>query len=220
MQDKNISFWEGKLSMSTRIYDCLKSIGEKIIANKDFLTDLDREIGDADHGVNMARGFQAVIEKVSQDDPDIGAALKKTGMTLLSTVGGASGPLYGTAYMEAAKVVAGKQEMTAEDFGLCLEAAIAGIQKRGKAEKGEKTMLDSLIPALDAYKAKIEAGGSIVDGLDDACKAASEGIEYTKTIAATKGRASYLGERSIGHQDPGATSATMTLEVIRDFFKG
>ena len=206
--------------MSTRVYDCLKAIGEKIIENKDFLTELDREIGDADHGVNMARGFQSVIEKVSQDDPDIGAALKKTGMTLLSTVGGASGPLYGTAYMEAAKVFADKQTMTAEDFKAALEAAIAGIQKRGKAEKGEKTMLDSLLPALDAYSEKIATGGSIVEGLDEACKAANEGIEYTKTIAATKGRASYLGDRSIGHQDPGATSATMTLEVIRDFLKG
>lgn len=206
--------------MATRIYDCLKCIGEKIIENKDFLTELDREIGDADHGVNMARGFQAVIEKVSQDEPDIGAVLKKTGMTLLSTVGGASGPLYGTAYMEAAKIVAGKQEVSAEDFKLCLEAAISGIQKRGKAVKGEKTMLDSLIPALDAYTAKIEAGGSMADGLEDACKAAADGIEFTKTIAATKGRASYLGDRSIGHQDPGATSATLTLEVIRDFVKG
>ena len=206
--------------MSTRVYDCLKCIGEKIIENKDFLTDLDREIGDADHGVNMARGFQAVIEKVSPDEPDIGAALKKTGMTLLSTVGGASGPLYGTAYMEAAKVLAGKSSLTAEDFKLSLEAAIAGIQKRGKAEKGEKTMLDSLIPALDAFTQKTSEGGSLTDGLDAACDAANEGIAYTKTIAATKGRASYLGDRSIGHQDPGATSATMTLEVIRDFLKG
>ena len=202
--------------MSTRIYDCLKCIGEKIIENKDFLTDLDREIGDADHGVNMARGFTAVIEKVSQDDPDIGAALKKTGMTLLSTVGGASGPLYGTAYMEAAKVLAGKESLSAEDFKAAMEAAIAGIQKRGKAEKGEKTMLDSLIPALDAFSEKTASGGSLVDGLNEA----NEGIEFTKTIAATKGRASYLGDRSIGHQDPGATSATMTLEVIRDFLKG
>ncbi|MBE5825681.1 MAG: dihydroxyacetone kinase subunit L [Butyrivibrio sp.] len=206
--------------MSTRVYDCLKAIGEKIIENKDFLTDLDREIGDADHGVNMARGFQSVIEKVSQEDPDIGAALKKTGMTLLSTVGGASGPLYGTAYMEAAKVLAGKQVLEPEDFKAALEAAIAGIQKRGKAEKGEKTMLDSLIPALEAYTDKIEAGAGLFEGLDAACKAANEGIEFTKTIAATKGRASYLGDRSIGHQDPGATSATMTLEVIRDFVKG
>ena len=206
--------------MASRVYDCLKCIGEKIIENKDFLTDLDREIGDADHGVNMARGFTSVIEKVSQDEADIGACLKKTGMTLLSTVGGASGPLYGTAYMEAAKVLAGKSTLSAEDFKDALEAAIAGIQKRGKAVKGEKTMLDSLIPAFDAYSARIKQGGGIADGLDAACDAAREGVEFTKTIAATKGRASYLGERSIGHQDPGATSATMTLEVIRDFIKG
>ena len=203
--------------MSTRIYDCLKAIGEKIIENKDFLTDLDREIGDADHGVNMARGFQAVIEKVDQDNPDIGAALKKTGMTLLSTVGGASGPLYGTAYMEAAKVFAGKTEVNGEDFGAALDAAIAGIQKRGKVEKGEKTMLDSLIPAKDAFSGKLAGGASLKEALDAACVAANEGIEFTKTIAATKGRASYLGDRSIGHQDPGATSLTMTLETIRDF---
>lgn len=206
--------------MSTRVYDCLKLIGEKIIQEKDFLTDLDREIGDADHGVNMARGFTAVIEKVPQDNPDIGAALKKTGMTLLSTVGGASGPLYGTAYMEAAKVLAGKETVSAEDFELALAAAIAGIQKRGKAVQGEKTMLDALMPALDAYKARVSEGGTLADGLDSACAAAAEGVEFTKTIAATKGRASYLGERSIGHQDPGATSATMTLEVIRDFVRG
>lgn len=220
MQDLKITELEDKLHMSTKIYDCLKAIGDKIIENKDFLTDLDREIGDADHGVNMARGFQSVIEKVSPDDPDIGACLKKTGMTLLSTVGGASGPLYGTAYMEAGKVLMGKDSLSPEDLKLALEAAIAGIQKRGKAEKGEKTMLDSLIPAYDAYSEKIASGASIADALDAACHAANEGIEFTKTIAATKGRASYLGDRSIGHQDPGATSLTFTLETIRDFIKG
>ncbi|WP_026526845.1 dihydroxyacetone kinase subunit DhaL [Butyrivibrio sp. VCD2006] len=203
--------------MATRVYECLKSIGEKIIENKDFLTDLDREIGDADHGVNMARGFQGVIEKVAQDDPDIGAVLKKTGMTLLSTVGGASGPLYGTAYMEAGKVLAGKNEISTDDFLAAFDAAIAGIQKRGKAEKGEKTMLDSLIPAREAFAEAAQGGADLKSSLDAACKAAEEGIEFTKTIAATKGRASYLGDRSIGHQDPGATSATITLETIRDF---
>jgi dihydroxyacetone kinase-like protein len=206
--------------MSTKVYDCLKLIAEKIIENKDFLTDLDREIGDADHGVNMARGFQAVIEKVDPEDADIGNALKKTGMTLLSTVGGASGPLYGTAYMEAAKVFAGKTEVSGDDFKAALEAAIAGIQKRGHAEKGEKTMLDALMPATDALTEKLAGGASLADALDGACAAAAEGVEFTKTIAATKGRASYLGERSIGHQDPGATSLTMTLETIRDFLKG
>lgn len=206
--------------MASRAYECIAKIGETIHENKDFLTDLDREIGDADHGVNMARGFAAVEEKVAQDEEDIGKVLKKTGMTLLSTVGGASGPLYGTAYMEAAKVLNGKTKLEAEDFTAALEAAIAGIQKRGKAVQGEKTMLDSLFPALEAYKAAIAEGKDIGAGLDAAVEAAEKGIEYTKTIRATKGRASYLGDRSIGHQDPGATSATLTLKTIRDFIKG
>ena len=206
--------------MSTRVYECLTLIGERIIENKDFLTDLDREIGDADHGVNMARGFHAVAEKVPSDLEDIGAVLKKAGMTLLSTVGGASGPLYGTAYMEAGKAAAGKTTLDAADYKAMLEAAIAGIQKRGKAVKGEKTMLDALMPAYDAYCAAVDGGEDVVSAFDKACAAAEEGVEFTKTIRATKGRASYLAERSIGHQDPGATSATITLEAIRDFLKG
>ena len=206
--------------MPSRIYECLSRIGESIIANKDFLTELDREIGDSDHGINMARGFTAVLEKVDPEVSDIGAVLKKAGMTLLSTVGGASGPLYGTAYMEAGKVLAGKTELTGEDMKAVFSAAIAGIQKRGKAVRGEKTMLDAIIPASEVYAEKIAEGKNIVEALDSACGAAREGIEYTKTIIATKGRASYLGERSIGHQDPGATSATLMLEAIRDFLKG
>ena len=203
--------------MSSRIYDCISEIGKTITENKDFLTDLDREIGDADHGVNMARGFHAVVEKLPQDEADIGAALKKTGMTLLSTVGGASGPLYGTAYMEAGKIAAGKTEITAEEFGQMLNAAIAGIQKRGKAVRGEKTMLDALIPAYETYTAKVAEGADMKGALAAAVEEARKGVEFTKTIRATKGRASYLGDRSIGHQDPGATSATLTLETILNF---
>ncbi|MBQ6774536.1 MAG: dihydroxyacetone kinase subunit L [Synergistaceae bacterium] len=199
------------------IYKSLCEIGERIIANKDFLTELDREIGDADHGVNMARGFQAVLEKITPDEKDIGAVLKKAGMTLLSKVGGASGPLYGTAYMEAGKILAGKEDLTPEDLKAALEAAIAGIQKRGKAVRGEKTMLDALIPAYETYCENINSG--MINALDLACKSAHEGLEYTKTIIATKGRASYLGERSIGHQDPGAASMTLTLEAILDALK-
>ena len=206
--------------MPSRVYLCLSRIGDSIIASKDFLTELDREIGDSDHGINMARGFQAVLGKVDPELADIGASLKKAGMTLLSTVGGASGPLYGTAYMEAGKVLAGKTELTAEDMKSALEAAIAGIQKRGKAVRGEKTMLDALIPASETFSAKLAEGADIAEALSSACASANEGVEYTKTIIATKGRASYLGERSIGHQDPGATSATLTLEAIRDFLKG
>lgn len=206
--------------MPGKIYTCLSEIADRIITNKDFLTELDREIGDSDHGINMARGFKAVLEKLNPDETDIGASLKKAGMTLLSTVGGASGPLYGTAYMEAGKVMAGKTELAPSDLKAILEASIAGIQKRGKAVRGEKTMLDSIIPASETYSAKISEGLSMTEALDAACESAREGVEYTKTIIATKGRASYLGERSIGHQDPGATSATLTLEAIRDYLKG
>ena len=206
--------------MASKIYDCIACIGNAIIENKDFLTDLDREIGDADHGVNMARGFTEVLAAIPQDETDLGVVLKKVGMTLLSKVGGASGPLYGTAYMKAAGVVAGKTEVTVEDGKAMFEAVIGGIQMRGKAVKGEKTMLDALIPAQEAYNAAVDGGDDGVTALTKAVEAAKEGVEFTKTIAATKGRASYLGERSIGHQDPGATSATITLECIRDFIAG
>ncbi|MBQ6918975.1 MAG: dihydroxyacetone kinase subunit L [Synergistaceae bacterium] len=206
--------------MPDGIYKCISLIAERIEDNKDFLTELDREIGDSDHGINMARGFNAVMEKLSPEDTDVGAVLKKAGMTLLSKVGGASGPLYGTAYMEAGKITAGKTELTPEDMKAVFEAAIAGIQKRGKAVKGEKTMLDAIIPASETFAKKIADGADMVTALDAACQSAQEGVEYTKTIIATKGRASYLGERSIGHQDPGATSATITLEAIRDYMKG
>lgn len=206
--------------MGTKIYDCISRIAERIIDNKDFLTELDREIGDADHGVNMARGFQAVLEKVPQDNDNIGEVLKKTGMTLLSTVGGASGPLYGTAFMEAGKAAAGKESLEAGDVPVILNAVIAGIQKRGKAVRGEKTMLDALIPALESFTEKMEASSDLSEAMDAACAAARDGVEFTKTIRATKGRASYLGDRSIGHQDPGATSATLIMEAVRDFLRG
>ena len=204
--------------MATKIYQCLQKIGNSIVANKEFLTDLDRAIGDADHGANMARGFTEVMNNVPQDEENIGAALKKTGMTLLSKVGGASGPLYGTAYMKAAGAVQGKTELSIEDLKAMLEAAIGGIKLRGKAERGEKTMLDALEPALDALTSAIEKGEDRDTCLNQMCDAAREGVEFTKTIRATKGRASYLGDRSIGHQDPGATSSLLTLEAIRDFY--
>ena len=203
--------------MSTRLYQCIEAIGNKIIENKDFLTDLDREIGDADHGVNMARGFSEVLTALPQDETDIGAALKKVGMTLLSKVGGASGPLYGTAYMKAAGPAAGKTEIDLTVACEMLKEAIAGIQMRGKAVNGEKTMLDALIPAYETMVSCIESGDDAKTTLEKMCETASMGVEYTKTIQATKGRASYLGERSIGHQDPGATSSLITLEAIRDF---
>ncbi len=206
--------------MASVIYQCIEQIGSKIIENKDFLTELDREIGDADHGVNMARGYTEALKAIPQEEEDIGAVLKKTGMTLLSKVGGASGPLYGTAYMKAAKVAAGKKSLTLEDARAMMDEIIAGIQLRGKAVRGEKTMLDALIPASEALTAGMAEGKDVNACLADMCSAAEEGVEYTKTIRATKGRASYLGDRSIGHQDPGATSSLYTLEAIRDFVAG
>ena len=205
--------------MPSGVYKCLFGIQKAITENKDFLTDLDREIGDSDHGINLSRGFLAVVDTVPHEEPDIGAVLKKTGMVLLSKVGGASGPLYGTAYMEAGKVMTGKTEATPEDMNQIFQAAVSGIQKRGNAVKGEKTMLDAIIPASETYAEKISEGCGIVEALEAACQSAREGVEYTKTIIATKGRASYLGERSIGHQDPGATSLTLMLEAILNYFK-
>lgn len=205
--------------MQGEICKYLHIIADKIIDNKDYLTELDREIGDGDHGINMARGFKAVIEKLNPDEQDIGSVLKKAGMTLLSTVGGASGPLYGTAFMETGKILAGKTELTPKDFSTALKAAISGIQKRGKAIQGEKTMLDALIPASEAFSASISSGADMITALTSACQSARAGAEYTKTIIATKGRASYLGERSIGHEDPGAVSSTLMLEAILDGMK-
>lgn len=203
--------------MATKIYNCIARIGDAIIENKDFLTELDREIGDADHGLNMAKGYTAVLEQVPQDEEDISVVLKKTGMVLISKVGGASGPLYGTAYMKAAKAVSGKKTLSPEDGNAIFDAVIKGIEMRGKAHQGEKTMLDAIIPAAEAYKKALEEGKGIHECLADMCDAAKKGVEYTKTIKATKGRASYLGDRSIGHQDPGATSSLLTLEAIRSY---
>lgn len=205
--------------MASKIYECISRIADRIIENKDYLTELDREIGDADHGINMARGYSEALEQLDKEDGDLSAVLKKTGMILLSNVGGASGPLYGTAYMKASKTVAGKEELSVEDGKAVFEAVIGGIKLRGKAEHGEKTMLDAIIPAYEAYCQAADAGSSLTECLDAMCAAAAEGAEFTKTIRATKGRASYLGDRSIGHQDPGATSALLTMEAIRDFFK-
>lgn len=206
--------------MASHIYECIEKIGQSIIDNRDFLTELDREIGDADHGINMARGFCEVLAQLPADNEDIGAALKKTGMVLLSKVGGASGPLYGTACLEAAKVCAGRTALTAEDGKTVFAAVIAGIQKRGKAVRGEKTMLDAIIPASEAYAAAVDAGAPLDACLDAMCEAAKEGAEYTASIRATKGRASYLGDRSIGHKDPGAASSLLAMEAIRSYVKG
>lgn len=195
----------------------VEAIAKRMEGEKEFLTQLDNEIGDGDHGINLARGFKSVEEKLpTLADKDIGAVLKGVGTQLVSTVGGASGPLYGTAFMKAGNACKGKAEITDGELAAALEAAIGGIQMRGKSQEGEKTMLDALCPAYRALKEGLDSGKTLADALSEAVEAASKGVEYTKTIIATKGRASYLGERSIGHQDPGATSSLYMLETLRD----
>lgn len=205
--------------VTNELKQLILDVGSVIEQNKEFLTDLDRAIGDADHGSNMARGFRAVAEKLeAMTDGDPGGILKTVGMTLVSTVGGASGPLYGTAFLRAGMALVDKEALVPEDLQQALGAALEGIKQRGKAEPGDKTILDALEPAVKALNESLASGGDVAAALEAAVKAAEEGVEYTKTIVARKGRASYLGERSLGHQDPGATSTYLMLKAMRDHF--
>jgi len=180
--------------------------------NATLLSDLDAAIGDGDHGANMSRGFAAVAKKLETAQPaDIGALFKLVGMTLISTVGGASGPLYGGFFLELGKQSAGKQELDAAALASILEAGLGDIKRRGKAELGDKTMVDALTPAVEAMKA---AGNDIAIATRAAATTARDAAEKTSPLLARKGRASYLGERSIGHQDPGATSTALLLESL------
>lgn len=193
----------------------IHQIAEKIEAEKAFLTELDNVIGDGDHGINLARGFGEVEKKLdSLKDKEPGDVLKSVGMTLVSTVGGASGPLYGTGFMKLGGAVRGKDSLTVPDFLAGFQQAIEGIMQRGRSTKGEKTMLDAMIPAKEAMESTWNTTQDPKAAFAAGIAAAKEGVAFTKTIAATKGRASYLGERSIGHQDPGATSFTMLLEIV------
>ncbi len=204
--------------MSDNLVAAIEAVGEAIIQNKELLTTLDAAIGDADHGINMSRGFVAVKTKLQDiaPDADLSTVLKMVAITLMSTVGGASGPLYGTAFFRAAAAVPGRENIDKDVAIRMFDAAIAGIKERGKAIRGEKTMLDALEPARDAFAAGIQQK-SLLESLDLACDAANKGVDFTKTIVASKGRASYLGERSLGHQDPGATSSYIMLKALADF---
>lgn len=198
----------------------IDALTEIILANKEKLTELDAAIGDADHGINMARGFEAVRAKLATaGSDDIGGVLKMSGMTLISTVGGAAGPLYGTAFMRMAAAAQGKTTIDTETAAAMFKAAIGGIKERGKAVRGEKTMLDALEPAYEAFSQGMAEGEGLLRCLELATDAAGKGVEYTKTIIATKGRASYLGERSLGNQDAGATSTYLMLAALTAFAK-
>jgi dihydroxyacetone kinase-like protein len=198
----------------------IKAIAGVISENSKYLTELDAAIGDADHGANMERGFKAVMTKMPEiSDKDIGTIFKTVGMTLISTVGGAGGPLYGTFFLQVGMKTAGKMELSLTDWTDALEAALNGVVMRGKAELGDKTMVDALTPAVAVLKQSIPESHPIHKVLELSAEAARKGMEGTIPLVARKGRASYLGERSAGHQDPGATSSFLILKAAADTWK-
>ena len=195
----------------------LERIADVLHENAAYLTQLASAIGDADHGINMDRGFTAVRNKFpTMATMDIATQLKTVGTTLVSTVGGASGPLYGTAFLRAGVAVAGKQQLGPADVVAMLEAFLGGVVARGQAQPGEKTMVDALTPALAAAKEALTEDLPLKELALRATQAAEEGMKATIPLLATKGRASYLGERSIGHQDPGATSSWLILRSLTE----
>src|ERR687889_1778279 len=182
--------------------------------NRRRLTKLDSEIGDGDHGNNMHRGFQASLERLNTADPSTPAdVLKAVSMALISKVGGAAGPLYGTAFLRASSALGDKEEVSAEDAAEALEAALGGIKQRGKAEVGDKTIVDALEPAVEAAKEAASSGGGAGEVFRAAAEGAEEGAEETVPLTARRGRASYLGPRSAGHMDPGARSTYLLLDA-------
>jgi dihydroxyacetone kinase-like protein len=195
------------------VLNWLKHYAAIIDEQKEYLTQLDAAIGDADHGINMQRGFGAVMAQLpTVEDKDIGTILKKVGMVLVSTVGGAGGPLYGTLFMRMGMAVGNKDALSAEDVVKMFQAALEGVKQRGKAEPGDKTMVDALTPAVEALRKAVEAGEDLHTALEKAAAAAEEGMKATIPLVARRGRASYLGERSAGHQDPGATSSYLLFK--------
>lgn len=201
------------------VLEWIRAYAAVIADNREYLIELDAAIGDADHGANLDRGFKAVLAKLPElADKDIGTILKTIGMTLVSTIGGASGPLYGTFFLQAGLKTAGKLELSLPDWVEALEAAVLGVTARGKAEPGDKTMLDALVPALQALATCQADDAAVAQALSNSAEAARLGMEATRPMLARKGRASYLGERSVGHQDPGATSSYLLIQAAADIW--
>jgi len=199
----------------------VRAFATTIADNKEYLTDLDSAIGDADHGINMNRGMQAVLAKIDGlETNDIGLLFKTVGMTLVSTVGGAGGPLYGTLFLQLGVATGGMTEIDAKAWLEALGAAVSGVQARGKAEAGDKTMLDALMPARDALAEAVGEGAGFAEALRRSMEAGEAGAKATIPLVARKGRASYLGERSAGHQDPGATSSYLLLKTAAETWSG
>jgi phosphoenolpyruvate---glycerone phosphotransferase subunit DhaL len=197
------------------IEDWMARFAAEVAENRAYLTQLDGAIGDGDHGTNMDRGMKKVLERLkTTEGDDIGASLKAVGMALVSSVGGAAGPLYGTFFMQMGQAAAGRSELDVAGFAEAFDAGVQGVIKRGKAEPGDKTMVDALLPALDALREG--SGDDVAGALERAAEAARQGMEATIPLVARKGRASYLGERSAGHQDPGATSSHLLLKTAAE----
>jgi phosphoenolpyruvate---glycerone phosphotransferase subunit DhaL len=193
----------------------MRSAADAVHERRDYLTQLDAAIGDADHGTNMDRGFAAVVTKLDDlDGSPPGRVLITAGATLVSTVGGASGPLWGTALRRAGRSLGDAADFGGSELADALDAALAGVVELGAAREGDKTMVDALAPAVRALRARLDDGAGVPDALAAAREAGEEGMRATVPLQAAKGRASYLGERSIGHQDPGATSTALILAAL------
>lgn len=199
--------------------DFVQRFAQAVATDKEYLTELDAAIGDGDHGINMERGMRAVLPKVEAlPGGDVASLFRNVGMTLISTVGGASGPLYGTVFLQLATALKDKQEVLPADWAAAVASGVAGVQSRGKAMPEDKTMVDALLPASQALSDQLAAGASFNAALEAAEAAAEAGMKATIPLVARKGRASYLGERSAGHQDPGATSSWLLMKAAREAF--
>jgi phosphoenolpyruvate---glycerone phosphotransferase subunit DhaL len=199
----------------------IEAFATAIAEHRTELVQLDTAIGDGDHGTNMDRGMRAALEQLAKvGDDDVGALLKAVGMALISKVGGAAGPLYGTLFLRMATASAGKAQLDLREWTEAVAAGVAGVQQRGKAQAGDKTMIDALLPALEALKSAQSDGAEMADALRRSADAAREGMLATVPMEARKGRASYLGPRSVDHQDPGATSAELLLRTAAERFGG
>jgi dihydroxyacetone kinase-like protein len=201
-----------------------RAFAEAVTRNREYLTELDAAIGDADHGINMDRGMQAVLAKLDElgepSDDAVGSLLKTVGMTLVSTVGGAAGPLYGTLFLSMGVAAGQASELTLAEWASALEAGVKAAQARGKAELEDKTMIDALLPAAEALQAGAASGLAPADALRRSAEAAENGMKATVALGARKGRASYLGDRSAGHQDPGATSSWLLVDAAATALAG
>lgn len=200
-----------------QLIDWVRRFAAVLTEQRGYLTELDSAIGDADHGANMSRGFAAVVDKLDAGSADaIDGAFKTVGMTLVSSVGGASGPLYGTFFLRFGASAGAVESLDAAGLGSALRAGLEGVVARGKAEAEDKTMYDAMAPACDAYDEAVSSGASAAEAALAAADAADAGRDATEALVARKGRASYLGERSAGHLDPGATSTALLFRALAD----